>query len=439
MSVGTCTTTTPQAASSAHGAGHATKGGKKGHGAGEGGVAAEGFSALLMQLGAGDADTVGEAPTDDLTSAGQDAAADLLAKDGKPAAEVATLAPEVLLAQSMQLQSGAQSAPVPVPPQVSAPTLVVADPGTPAVDTMQPVALEAATGVRPQDPVTTPTPAGAAPVAPQAMAAVKGAEAARPEAAEFGRETAASAIAPHRSVQHAAVMNMTAAQAVAAAPAIVTEARGHKSAPVEPRSDAGQGTAQALAAVGTSELGVRRAERTGETSAFGHGGRDDGAWGHQALLAAGGIDASASLTDTSAALPATPVSPEVMVAEQVNYWIGRDVQNAELKLDGLGDNPVEVSISLQGNEARVDFRTDLPQARQVLEGAVSHLKELLGNEGLVLSGVSVGSAGTDGAGSQERRSPSHGRQAVVATAAPQAVERSARPVRASGGAVDLFV
>jgi len=439
MSVGTCTTATPQAASSAHGAGHAAKGGKKGHGAGEEGVAAEGFSALLMQLGAGDVDAVGDASTDDLTSAGQVAVSDLLTKDGKPVAEVATLAPEVLLAQSMQRQPGAQPGPVSAPSQVPTPALVVADPGAPVVDTTQPVALDAASGIRPQDPATTPTPAGSAPAAPQAMTAVKGAEAARPEAAEFGRETAVSAIAPHRSAQHAAVMNMTSAQAVAAAPAIVTEARGHKSALVEPRTDASQGAAQAIAAVGTSELGVRRAERAGETSAFGHGGRDDGAWGHQALLAAGGIDASAALADTSAAVSGAPVSPEVVVAEQVNYWIGRDVQNAELKLDGLGDNPVEVSISLQGNEARVDFRTDLPQARQVLEGAVSHLKELLGNEGLVLSGVSVGSAGTDGAGSQERRSPPHGRQAVVATAAPQAAERSARPVRASGGAVDLFV
>ena len=84
------------------------------------------------------------------------------------------------------------------------------------------------------------------------------------------------------------------------------------------------------------------------------------------------------------------VGPEMQVAEQVSYWISQDIQNAELTLDGLGKDPVEVSIRMHGNEAQVSFRTDELQTRDLLQGAASHLKELLQSEGLVLSGVSVG-------------------------------------------------
>jgi len=129
----------------------------------------------------------------------------------------------------------------------------------------------------------------------------------------------------------------------------------------------------------------------------------------------------------------------MMVAEQVNYWIGRDVQNAELKLDGLGEGAVKVNISLIGNEARVEFRTDQADTRQVLEGAVSHLKDLLGSEGLILSSVSVGTSGSGGAESREGRPHQPSRQAVVAVPQASAADAATRPARLSGRTVDLFV
>jgi flagellar hook-length control protein FliK len=128
-----------------------------------------------------------------------------------------------------------------------------------------------------------------------------------------------------------------------------------------------------------------------------------------------------------------------MVAEQVNYWIGRDVQNAELKLDGMGEGSLKVNISLTGNEARVEFRTDQAQARQVLEGAVSHLKDLLGNEGLVLSSVLVGGSNSGAADSREGRPPAHSRQAAIAVPDVLAHDAVARPATLSGRTVDLFV
>jgi flagellar hook-length control protein FliK len=134
-------------------------------------------------------------------------------------------------------------------------------------------------------------------------------------------------------------------------------------------------------------------------------------------------------------------APDVYVAEQIKYWISNDVQNAEMKLDGIGDNPVEVSISMQGNEAHVTFRTDELQAREALESASSHLKELLQREGLVLSGVSVGTAGAGAgdSGAQERKPRQGAKSAVVVAAQPIRADMASASGRVSGRALDLFV
>lgn len=133
--------------------------------------------------------------------------------------------------------------------------------------------------------------------------------------------------------------------------------------------------------------------------------------------------------------------PDVYVAEQIKYWISNDVQNAEMKLDGIGDNPVEVSISMQGNEAHVTFRTDELQAREILESASIHLKELLQREGLVLSGVSVGTAGAGAgdSGAQERKSRQGAKSAVVVAAQPIRADIASASGHVSGRALDLFV
>ncbi len=134
-----------------------------------------------------------------------------------------------------------------------------------------------------------------------------------------------------------------------------------------------------------------------------------------------------------------PAPTDMYVAEKVAYWISNDVQNAEMKLDGIGTEPVEVSIRMQGNEAHIAFRTDEVLARSALESASVHLKDLLQREGLVLSGVSVGTSGAGDSGDQERRSRQGSRQSVVVSQQPVGGDRIAGASRATRGALDLFV
>ena len=110
-----------------------------------------------------------------------------------------------------------------------------------------------------------------------------------------------------------------------------------------------------------------------------------------------------------------------------------------MKLDGIGDKPVEVSIRMQGNEAHIAFRSDELQARAALENASIHLKEMLQREGLVLSGVSVGTSGTGDSGEQGSKSRQGARQTSVVSIQPARVDGTPGPGRLSGGALDLFV
>ena len=108
-------------------------------------------------------------------------------------------------------------------------------------------------------------------------------------------------------------------------------------------------------------------------------------------------------------------------------------------LDGFGDKPVEVNISLKGDEAHIGFRTDQPEIRQILEGAVAHLKDLLTSEGLVLSGVSVGTSGQDGSAAQDQRNRPGTRQATLVTTDTLPAEGLHRVNKSAGRALDLYV
>jgi flagellar hook-length control protein FliK len=150
-----------------------------------------------------------------------------------------------------------------------------------------------------------------------------------------------------------------------------------------------------------------------------------------------------SSTPATAALGLSTSSPtpptDVVAAEQVAYWVAHGVQNAELQLDGLGDKPVEVTISMQGNEAHVSFRTDELNTLSVLEGAGAQLKDMLNQQGLVLSGVSVGAKGSGESGAQERKSRQNARQVeILAVAAAESGTRRATS-SVTGRSVDLFV
>ncbi|MBY0409852.1 MAG: flagellar hook-length control protein FliK [Burkholderiaceae bacterium] len=133
---------------------------------------------------------------------------------------------------------------------------------------------------------------------------------------------------------------------------------------------------------------------------------------------------------------------EDQVAEQVAYWVNQKTQNAQMTIDRDGQ-PVEVSVSLSGNEAHVSFRSDQPETRALLDQSMAQLSDLLRSEGLVLSGMSIDTSAQKSApgGRESRQSDGRegARQARVATQIPAI---ASLPVGGSAGTnrtVDIFV
>jgi hypothetical protein len=184
-------------------------------------------------------------------------------------------------------------------------------------------------------------------------------------------------------------------------------------------------------AAASSIMPVRRDDQTRERSVFRSNTAEGSVFGQSYL--------STSAATTVQYTPQLQMSTDVFVAEKVAYWISNDVQNAELKLDGIGLDPVEVSIRMHGNEAHVAFRTDELQARAALENASTHLKELLQREGLVLTGVSVGTAGAGNSGDREGKPRQGTRQTNISVDSDLAARSGPVAGRTAGGRLDLFV
>lgn len=133
-----------------------------------------------------------------------------------------------------------------------------------------------------------------------------------------------------------------------------------------------------------------------------------------------------------------PFSAEEALAEQVTYWVNQKVQSAEMTVSRDGQ-PVEVSVTLSGNEAQVAFRSDQEHTRQLLDASMAQLSEMLRGQGLVLSGASVGTSARDGRSSGEPsqgRAPKAGQTRVVAA---EGISVRANHIQTGRGAIDVFV
>ena len=122
------------------------------------------------------------------------------------------------------------------------------------------------------------------------------------------------------------------------------------------------------------------------------------------------------------------------------YWVSQNIQNAELTVEHAG-HPVEVSVALTGKEAHVTFRSDQGQTRELLDASVDQLRELLGREGLELSGVTVGHSGGQGGQSGEAGAQREGQRGArqVTVQVPGIAASGQRSAVLTDKAVDVFV
>jgi len=130
-------------------------------------------------------------------------------------------------------------------------------------------------------------------------------------------------------------------------------------------------------------------------------------------------------------------SPENAVAEKVTYWLSENLKNAALTVEHAGQ-PVDVRVSLAGNEAHVSFHSDQAQTRELLTDSMEQLRELLRGEGLVLSGATVDTGTSGQTGDQGGRSAPFG---AATTNVLAAIDTPVQTVRRTltNSSVDLYV
>jgi flagellar hook-length control protein FliK len=193
-----------------------------------------------------------------------------------------------------------------------------------------------------------------------------------------------------------------------------------------------------LSAAGQRSGSASRAqERTNFKAAAPGAGVGFAAWGD--ATPAGTSHGASAVYAPGAMTPA----PATAMAEKMHYWVSRGVQSAELQLDAFAGGSVDVSISVKGDMAMVEFRTDQPQARQLLQDAMPQLKDLLASEGLMLSGGFVGGSMTQQGSPSRDRDGQPGTVARPAGSPVRVLEPAAGSTvatrTAAGRSVDLFV
>ena len=181
-----------------------------------------------------------------------------------------------------------------------------------------------------------------------------------------------------------------------------------------------------------TQSGGRDAERKAQPGTS--GGATTGLSWLESSVAGGTSAAPASF-----AVDAGLAAPETAVAEQVHYWVTRGVQSAELQLDAFGGGQVDVHVSVNGNEAQVEFRTDQPEARRMLQDAMPQLRQMLEQEGIVLSGGFVGTSTRQDPGPNGRQSARAPASVKLTASVPAAGTGQALATRATGSTLDVFV
>lgn len=128
--------------------------------------------------------------------------------------------------------------------------------------------------------------------------------------------------------------------------------------------------------------------------------------GIESITAASGAEGTRMISDSGLALKPstapvlTPTSPQFAqdLSKQMIQLHLRGEKNMEIKLNPADLGPLTVNLKVNDAQALVHFTTANAQVRQALEGAFGQLREMMSEQGLNLSGSTVGQGAGQGRG-----------------------------------------
>ncbi len=165
-----------------------------------------------------------------------------------------------------------------------------------------------------------------------------------------------------------------------------------------------------------------------------------------AATAIGGAGPAALARSIDAAAPAaasaavsTPLADpgfHEALGVQVSLLAKQGIQQAELRLNPAEMGPVSVQITMNGDQARVNFGADLAQTRQVIEAGWAELAASLREAGFTLSGGGVSQHARDRNSPDER--PGRGADPLSAERDEVAAAAVVMARPRAGAALDLY-
>jgi flagellar hook-length control protein FliK len=78
------------------------------------------------------------------------------------------------------------------------------------------------------------------------------------------------------------------------------------------------------------------------------------------------------------------------VGERIQWMVGQNIQQAEIKLNPPNLGPMEIKISMQNEQTSVTFVATQAPTREAIEASIPRLRELFGEINLNLANVDVG-------------------------------------------------
>ncbi len=124
-------------------------------------------------------------------------------------------------------------------------------------------------------------------------------------------------------------------------------------------------------------------------------------------------------------------------------WLARgDMQNAQINITPAHLGPIQISLSLNGEQMTAHFVSANQEVRQALEDALPRLREMLAGAGINLGQANVGSQQQQAQAEQFTAKGENSRQSsdgAILPADQHGIDTaSARPIQRGQGLVDLF-
>lgn len=118
-----------------------------------------------------------------------------------------------------------------------------------------------------------------------------------------------------------------------------------------------------------------------------------------------------------------------------------EIQNAQININPAQLGPIQINISLNGDQMTANFIAAHQEVRQALDDAMPRLREMLSSAGINLGQTNVGSQTPQqqGAGTFSMSSnPPRSTVEDVILSPVDSINTGARPINQGRGLVDLF-